>query len=430
MLTGIVLVLYHYTLFFSFMSSDLPENCQKSVFFCLLLRISAYWCGFAAFVWFSVLLLASMTVLQAQDMAPPPPTVDTIPPLQSPSNGIKTPPKPYKMKAYGAPLIFKTPETNFGFGVAGGLTFKINKTDTTQRPSNVLLNLDYTLNKQMILEVGYTIFFKHENYQLRLHNSYKKYPDSFWGIGPNTVDSLEERYSYNRWDIYPSFQRRIHDRLFIGLRYRYLGLFSVDWKEGGLYEEADFLGRDGGFMSGIGYMINWDSRDLFFNPSKGFYAHLVNLFYPRWMGGQYNNTHFEIDTRFYWNVVPKYRHVLAMRIFGRFNFGKNVPFFHTALIGGSEVMRGYFNGRFRDKHALTTTLEYRFPIWWRFGAAAFIAAGDVAPTIKAFNLRSLKYSVGGGLRFMIDKRERINVRLDVGHGGGNTEFYITASESF
>ena len=123
-----------------------------------------------------------------------------------------------------------------------------------------------------------------------------------------------------------------------------------------------------------------------------------------------------------------------MRVFGRFNFGK-VPFFHMGLLGGSEVMRGYFNGRFRDNHAFSTTLEYRLPIWWRFGAAAFMAVGDVAPSLDAFKPQSLKYSVGGGLRFMIDKREKINVRLDVGHtigpiGGGNTEFYITASESF
>lgn len=343
-------------------------------------------------------------------------------------NGINA--KPYKPSFYGVPLVFKTPETNWGFGLAGGYSFKINKNDTTQRPSVILTNLDYTLNKQIIIEFGYTLFFKHENYQLRLHNSYKKYPDSFWGIGINTVQEAEERYSYNRWDIYPTIQKRIYDRLFVGLRYRRLSMNNIAWQEGGNHAEADFNGHDGGLVSGAGIMVSWDSRDFFFNPTKGFYLHLLNLNYPKWLGSQYEMSHIELDGRFFWNVVPQHKHILALQVFGLFNFG-DVPFFHMGTLGGVSVMRGYFSGRFRDKNAFSTQLEYRFPVWWRFGAVAFAGVGEVAPELGKFNLRDIKYSVGSGVRLMIDRRQRVNVRFDVGYAGGkNLAYYVTASESF
>jgi outer membrane protein assembly factor BamA len=353
---------------------------------------------------------------------------DTAASEQPSSSGINA--KPYKPSFYGVPLLFNTPETSWGFGVAGGYSFKINKTDTTQRPSTILTNLDYTLNKQIIIEFGYTLFFKHENYQLRLHNSYKKYPDSFWGIGNSTAESALERYAYNRWDIYPTLQKRIYDRLFLGLRYRYLGMYSVDWQEGGTFAESQFLGHDGGVLSGGGLILSWDSRDFFFNPTKGFYLHLLNLNYRKWLGSEYQLTHLELDGRFYWNVVPKYKHILGLNVFGQFNFGE-VPFFHMGTLGGTNIMRGYFSGRFRDNHALSAQLEYRFPIWWRFGAAGFVGLGEVSPALDKFSLKNAKYSVGGGLRFMIDRRERINVRFDVGYAqGSQVQYYVTASESF
>ena len=94
-------------------------------------------------------------------------------------------------------------------------------------------------------------------------------------------------------------------------------------------------------------------------------------------------------------------------------------------------MRGYFEGRFRDKNLLALQAEYRLPLFWRFGLAAFAGAGKVADAFAELNSGGIKYSYGAGLRYLFSKREKIQVRLDVGFDGkGGSAFYFSIFEAF
>ena len=56
-----------------------------------------------------------------------------------------------------------------------------------------------------------------------------------------------------------------------------------------------------------------------------------------------------------------------------------VPYFLMPSLGGSSVLRGYSTGRFRDRHALITSAEWRwFPNRTAFDMAFFFDAGTVA----------------------------------------------------
>jgi len=101
------------------------------------------------------------------------------------------------------------------------------------------------------------------------------------------------------------------------------------------------------------------------------------------------------------------------------------------LLGGAEIMRGYYLGRYRDKNMLVLQAEYRWaPIFWRFGLAAFAALGDVAETLDRFNLGRFKTTYGLGLRFVIDPKQRLHLRLDFGFGKETSGVYFTAGEAF
>ena len=93
-------------------------------------------------------------------------------------------------------------------------------------------------------------------------------------------------------------------------------------------------------------------------------------------------------------------------------------------------MRGYYEGRYRDKKLLAMQTEYRIPIIWRFGAALFAGAGDVAPALSKFNLSSVKPSYGFGLRYLFDPVEKMCIRIDFGFGKGTSGMYITANEAY
>jgi len=101
------------------------------------------------------------------------------------------------------------------------------------------------------------------------------------------------------------------------------------------------------------------------------------------------------------------------------------------LLGGAASMRGYYLGRYRDKDMITLQAEYRWvPVLWRLGLAAFAGLSDVAPTLGGFDLGNFKYSYGLGLRFVIDPKQRLHLRLDFGFGKNSSGIYFTAAEAF
>ena len=93
-------------------------------------------------------------------------------------------------------------------------------------------------------------------------------------------------------------------------------------------------------------------------------------------------------------------------------------------------MRGYYEGRYRDRQYVMTQLEYRFPIWKGFRGAVFAGAGDVADELSHFSRPEFKHSLGGGLRYVLIPKEQISLRVDVGYGAGSDALYIGVNEAF
>jgi hypothetical protein len=67
---------------------------------------------------------------------------------------------------------------------------------------------------------------------------------------------------------------------------------------------------------------------------------------------------------------------------------------------------------------------------WRFGLVGFAGYGDVADKVSHFERKSFKYSVGWGIRYLLNRDEKLNLRLVFGYGKGSSEFYINFSEAF
>ena len=93
-------------------------------------------------------------------------------------------------------------------------------------------------------------------------------------------------------------------------------------------------------------------------------------------------------------------------------------------------MRGYFEGRYRDKTFTTFQAEFRDEIYWRIGFTIFAGIGDVGNTLNSYKFSQFKYSYGFGLRYMFDKDERINIRFDVAFGKNTSGIYFAIKEAF
>jgi hypothetical protein len=76
-----------------------------------------------------------------------------------------------------------------------------------------------------------------------------------------------------------------------------------------------------------------------------------------------------------------------------------VPFFLLPDLGGGSDLRGYGNYRFRDRHSLLLTAEYRWYVQEYVDMAIFYDAGKVVPRRSDLDLRDLKSDIGIGIRF-------------------------------
>jgi len=78
-------------------------------------------------------------------------------------------------------------------------------------------------------------------------------------------------------------------------------------------------------------------------------------------------------------------------------------------------------------------MEYRFPFWEKIGlyGAAFMGTGEVFTNPAEVELKDLKASIGGGIRYMLDKNTRTTVRFDYARSrNGDNGFYIEVLEAF
>jgi outer membrane protein assembly factor BamA len=326
------------------------------------------------------------------------------------------------------PAVTRSIETSWSFGLAGSFTIKPHAKDSLTRTTNFQTIAMYSLRKQFVLAMDGTIYFPKEKYILSMQNSFSYFPDKWWGIGNNTADANEESYEYQQYYIYPHLQRRIFSDFYVGVLLEVQRLFNIKYNTGGLFDQQNVIGRNGSFVAGLGFSLTWDTRNTAFSPTNGSLIQLKYNNFNKSMGSEFHYWNLWVDFRKYQKLSPKT--TLAFQSYIFLNEG-DVPIRSLASLGGDKVMRGYYDGRFRDKSQLTFQAEYRFPIFKRFSGVAFGGWGDVSDRLENFRLQSFKYSYGAGLRFALNPKERLNLRIDYGIGQGNSNgLYFMLGEAF
>jgi outer membrane protein assembly factor BamA len=215
--------------------------------------------------------------------------------------------------------------------------------------------------------------------------------------------------------------------LYLGIQYGFSHSKLIEVEQNGLLAKGDILGSSGGVVSSAGLAVNWDTRNNIFSPSSGDFYELSVSLSSKAMGSDFDFNGYGVDLRKY---IPLFSsHVLALQ--GVMNIITGGPPFQSLPeLGGDSMMRGYYAGRYRDKNLLAGQVEYRIPVWWRFGLVGFAGYGDVAGKVSHFKRKDFKYSAGWGIRYLLIRDEKINLRLDFGSGKGSSEFYINIGEAF
>ncbi|HEX7794464.1 MAG TPA: BamA/TamA family outer membrane protein [Vicinamibacterales bacterium] len=108
------------------------------------------------------------------------------------------------------------------------------------------------------------------------------------------------------------------------------------------------------------------------------------------------------------------------------NVDHQVPFYLLPSLGGATSLRSFQNYRFHDLNALMVNAESRWAIYRHVDLAAFVDAGNVAPTVGTLNIDHT--SVGAGLRF---HAEHTNfARFDIAHGSEGWQVWFRTGDFF
>jgi hypothetical protein len=340
----------------------------------------------------------------------------------------------YKNNLLPSPSFTYAPETDLVLGVFALYQFKTPKSDYATRPSNAILYLASSLKKQRTARLEYTLFLPpSDKWFLNGVFEYKRWPEQFYGIGP---ESNEEDLIIAQYDIV-KFNQRIYKnlgkKLFVGLQFQYMNSYNVQFtnEEGEPIEKPDIIGNLGIPNIGIGFGILKDERNSVLTPTEKYYLELSNYMYFKGLGSSTEFFSFLIDVRKYFNFNTHFKHILALQAKTLLTAG-DVPFYELARMGGKSIMRGYLEGRYRDKQYIQLQAEYRLNLIGRFGITTFGGLGNVMPKLNAFDPATIKAAVGFGLRFNINRKDPANVRIDFGYGfeKNATGVYITFGEAF
>ena len=315
-------------------------------------------------------------------------------------------------------------DTKFGLGMVAAGLYRSDPNDTLLPPSNVSLFGDVSTVGFYMLGVRGNHIAPRGRYRIDYRLYFYSFPSDFWGIGYEMGDNDDNKSDMKRWQAQAeaAFLFRVADNFYVG------PMASYDYVIGKHIECPELLnGMDHHTWNvGAGVSLVYDNRDNLTNPHRGIYLNLKQMFRPRFMGNDYafSTTKFRFDS--YQQLGEGT--VLAEDFGANFNFG-NPSWGMMVNLGGTSSMRGYYEGRYRDKHSLEATVELRQHVWKRNGIVVWAGAGTVFPKFSELRSNRILPNVGVGYRWEFKKN--VNVRLDYGFGkSGQSGFLFNINEAF
>lgn len=337
------------------------------------------------------------------------------------SNRVK-PRKKMDFSVLGGPYYAQ--DTKFGIGLVAAGTYRRDLNDTIATPDQFSIYGDVSITGYYKVGVDGSSYFNRNKTWLYYDIYFYSRPDRYWGIGYSSNCNDDNMVKYKRWNA----QLHAAALFEVFTPNLYLGpVVQLDYVDAKTQPDPALWRHQKRrtFTNAWGLGIVYDTRDNVYNAYKGVYARIDQLFAPKFFGNKYD--FILTEAQFNWYQQLWKGAVLATRLHGRFTFG-NTPWGMMSELGGSNTMRGYWEGRYNDKCAADVTVELRQHLFWRFGAVVWGGVGEVFPAVSGILHGHALWNAGVGIRW--EFKHRVNVRLDYGFGQGQSGIVFSINEAF
>ncbi len=325
----------------------------------------------------------------------------------------------------GGPSYSKS--TSLGIGLLAAGLYRVDRTDSLTPPSDISIFASVAISGFYSVGVEGNTYFSRGRSKFDYKAVFSSAPRDLWGIGymagryNKEVDYVEKQYKINT-----RYLHRILPNTFLGAN---LSFEHTDGKKfDAMGEQYIDFQKHSYTATGVGLIAEYDSRDFVPNPWRGIYLSLQGTVFPKGLGNCGYNLYratFTFDAyRRLWKDC-----ILAFDLYGEFN-SSHMPWPMLARMGGSQRMRGYYQGRYTDNCMLSAQIELRQRIWRRIGCVVWGGAGNIFSerTDDRFDWAHTLPNYGIGLRWELKKR--VNVRVDYGFGRKTSGFLLNINEAF
>lgn len=170
-------------------------------------------------------------------------------------------------------------------------------------------------------------------------------------------------------------------------------------------------GAGRGTLLALAFDLTHDTTLNLLDARSGYLASLHVERAEKVLGGDFRYLEIQLRAQHYVTIASKYVWANRIRV-GDLDSGageSNLPFFKRFFLGGATSLRGW--SRFQvspisdtglpigGRSLLEGSSELRFPIKGNFGGVGFVDYGNVWEDSWDYNLDTLRYDVGAGLRY-------------------------------
>lgn len=322
------------------------------------------------------------------------------------------------------PAISYNSRSGFGFGLMPMLNINGHR---LPKPASVSFSFLISTKRMFEIQCDANLELPHR-LSLTAEGKLEKQPDRLYALGNGRRKEPIAEYEYHRQlltaELVKGFGRKA--RLIGGINldadhYTFSALepFGTD-----SLQALRLFAGGGGWNGGAGAVIGYDSRDRVLAPHRGAHVRLIAMGY--FAGHRYGLLTF--DARRYWPLPLK--STFAAQLYIQHSWG-DTPFAKLPTCGGSHLGRaiGHYL-KYLDRSAWLAQIEWRVPLVWRLGLAAFAAAANVCHDRTSI-FGDIHAMGGGGLRLVIFEKAGLSARLDFGASNhGDRSFFFGLREAF
>ncbi len=309
-------------------------------------------------------------------------------------------------------------EPAVGYGLAGAAVYFHSSYSAKKGPPSMTGVLGAgTQNGTWAAGAFHIGYWKHDRirYMGALARTYANV--GFYGSG--FVPGLENQsvnLNLDAWIVAQQIKFRIAETdLFLGGRYIYLNTdntfaLPIEMPE---FDSLQFPAK----LSEATAVVNFDSRDNIFTPTKGFFLECSGTYSDTWMGGEDLYGRLAVRLIGYFPATP--RLILGVRHESSYTFG-NVPYWARPIV----VLRGAPKMKYQDKNTVVMEAELNWNVYKRWYLLGFTGMGNAFSDFDSYSKGKSVNSIGTGFRYKIARKFGAQMGMDFAKSNDDFAFYI------